>query len=468
MTVSSTLAPAAYIPVAHARPRRREGRRRLVFVLLALAHALICRFIQDKVLAESGVFEYMGLHWMPANLAQELVFLILAVAPALLFIPVRLARGSDLLLIILYGAVYVPTTALFPNVVSGGVTPAFWLTMVCFVGLYLAATLARLEPGGAGGRIAMADNRYDLLLFGAALAVIASYLAFVPIQVIELDLTRVYEFRAAFGDQMSKLSPILLYVFVNSALALSPIMIVRGILRKNWPMVLLAFGLTYYTFAVTSYRSMLFVAAFVAALTVLSRTRIPVAISVFGFFVGVAVGVMSLDALAHSDVPANTFAVHYRLFGNSATITSAYLDIFSSHPKFYYSQSFLRLFIRPPTEIPYPLLVGHEISSVQNVWANGNIVADAFANLGYVGVLLTFVALGLFLCGYNYVTLAKDRVVAALTLVAPGFYLSNGGLQSAVLSGGLGVTVLLMLIYPASPAPQVSLRSPSVPTRQDD
>ncbi|MBS0408715.1 MAG: hypothetical protein JSR86_02285 [Proteobacteria bacterium] len=455
MTVSSALAPASFASAAHARPRRREGRRRLLFVLLALGHALICRFIQDQVLAQSGVFEYMGLHWLPANLAQELVFLVLAVAPALLFIPVRLTRGSDLLLIIIYGTVFVPTTALFPNVVSGGVTPALWLTLVSFAGLWLAAALARLEPGGMGWRLAMADNRYDLLLFGAAAAVIASYLAFVPIQVIELDLTRVYEFRAAFGDQMSKLSPILLYVFVNSALALSPIMIVRGILRRNWAMVLLAFGLTYYTFAVTSYRSMLFVALFVAALTVLSRTRISVAISIFGFFVAVAVAVVGLDALSHADVPANTFAIHYRLFGNSATITSAYLDIFSSHPKFYYSQSFMRLFIRPPTEIPYPLLVGHEISTVQNVWANGNMVADAFANLGYAGVLLTLAALGVFLCAYNHLTLAKDRVVAALTLVAPGFYLSNGGLQSAVLSGGLGVTVLLMLVYPDSPAPML-------------
>ncbi len=448
MTATNFTAQSRILNDSRHTSRRAEFARRLVFVLLAFLHALVCRLIQEKVLADSGVFEYMGLRWLNAGLPQELLFMALAVAPAVLFIPVQLQRSSDLLLIIVYGAVYVPATALFPNVASSDLGDALLLTLVTLLGLYLATALARIEPGGSGARIGLQDNRFDLLLFGAATAVIASYMAFVPIQVIELDFTRVYEFRATFGDQMSKLSPILLYVFVNTALALSPMMIVRGITRRNYLMVAVAFGLAYYTFAVTSYRSLLFVALFVAALTYLIRLRIPPAISIFGFFVGIAGAVVLLDVLSKSAVPTNTFSIHYRLFGNSATITSAYLDLFTSHPKFYYSQSFLRFLIRPPTDIPYPLLVGHEISSVQDVWANGNMVADAFANLGYIGVLFTFVALGLFLALFNYVALAKDPVVAALTLAAPGFYLSNGGLQSAVLSGGLGVTVLLVLLYP--------------------
>jgi len=430
--------------------RSTSSRRRLVFVLLAFAHAMACRLIHDQVLAQSGVFEYMGLHWIPANMGVELLFLALAVAPALLFVPVELKRASDLLLIIIYGTVYVPATALFPNVTVNDTGEALLLTGLCLFGLYLTTRLARFEPGGGGAGFGMADNRYDLMLFCAAGAVIASYLAFVPIQVVEFDLTRVYEYRAAFGDQMSKLSPIMLYVFVNAALALSPMMIVRGLTRKNYLMVGLAFALAFYTFAVTSYRSLLFVAGFVAALTYLIRLKIPPAVSIFGFFVAVAAGTVALDALTHAAIPTNTFSIHYRLFGNSATITSAYLDLFSSHPKFYYSQSFLRFLIRPPTDIPYPLLVGHEISTVENVWANGNMVADAFANLGYAGVLLTFVVLGLFLAAFNFVSQAKDKTIAALTLAAPGFYLSNGGLQSAVLSGGLGVTVLLILLYPTA------------------
>lgn len=448
MTATNLTAESGILPSSRPTSRRAEGRGRLVFVLLAFMHALVCRLIHEKVLADAGVFEYMGLRWLDAGLPQELLFLALAVAPAILFIPVQLRRSSDLLLIIVYGAVYVPVTALFPNVASSDMGDALLLTLTTLLGLYLATALARIEPGGSGAQVGLQDNRYDLLLFGAATAVIASYLAFVPIQVVELDFTRVYEFRATFGDQMSKLSPILLYVFVNSALALSPMMIVRGITRRNYLMVAVAFGLAYYTFAVTSYRSLLFVALFVAALTYLIRFRIAPAISIFGFFVGIAAAVVLLDMLSKSAIPTNTFSIHYRLFGNSATITSAYLDLFTSHPKFYYSQSFLRFLIRPPTDIPYPLIVGREISSVENVWANGNMVADAFANLGYVGVLITFVALGLFLALFNFVAVAKDPMVAALTLAAPGFYLSNGGLQSAVLSGGLGVTVLLVLLYP--------------------
>ncbi len=458
MTAIQVLSETRVTAASRSISRRTEMRRRVVFSLLALGHALICRLIHEKVLTDSGVFEYMGLRWMSADIVQELLFLGLAVAPAF-FIPMRLTRTSDLLLIVIYGAVYVPATALFPNIYTGDPGAPFLLTVLSMAGLYIATVMSRLGAQARGVQLGLNDNRYDLMLMSAAIMVVASYVAFVPVQVLTLDFTRLYEFRASFGDQMAKMSPILLYVFVNSALALCPMMIARGLSRKNYMMVGLAVFLAAYTFLVTSYRSLLFIALFVAALTFLVRTRIPPAISIFGFFIGIAIAVVGLDAIAGGEVPVNTFTLHYRLFGNSATITAAYLDLFSHFPKFYYSQSFLSPFIRPPTTIPYPLMVGQEISSVENVWANGNLVADAYANLGYFGVILAYAALGLALMLINASSAAKDLRVAALSLIGPGFYLTNAGLQSAVLSGGLGVTVLLIVLYPKSPAPTVRLRA---------
>jgi hypothetical protein len=455
MTAHTLISEGEVLRAGRARGRRAEIRRRLLFSTLVAAHALACRLIQDKVLAGSGVFDYMGLHWFAAPMLQELVFFALAIVPAATFIPMRLARPGDLLLIIVYTGVFVPATALFPNVTETGLWDSLLFTLVSMAGLYAATVLSRMKITGAGLRWGMQAGNFDLLLYAAAGLVITAYLAFVPVLVLELDVTRVYEFRANFTDQQAKMSPLLLYAFVNSALALSPIMIVRGLLLRKWLMVVVAFALAYYTFVVTSYRSLLFVSAFVAALTFLMRLRVPIGVSIVALFVVVAIAVVAIDAIGRDPIPTQTFALHYRLFGNAATITSGYLGVFSHYPKFYFSQSFLHFLITPPTDTPYPLLVGAQITDVPGDWANGNILADAFANLGLVGILAICAALGLILALYNHLSLAKDRTVAALALGAPAFYLNNGGLQSAVLSGGLAVLILLIVLYPTlDPAPQ--------------
>jgi hypothetical protein len=441
------------------------NRQRVLFGILALTHAIVCRLIEQKVLVDSGLFESAGLHWFQAGIIPQIGFLVLAAAPALTFLPVRMTRSSDPLLIIFYGTVFVPATALFPNTTSIGLGTALMLTLVSMAGLYLANSLSRVSLGqaGLGVKIGLSQSGYDLMLYAAAILVMLSYRIFVPTQVLELDAARLYEYRAAFTDQATKLPPVLLYVFVNSALALSPMMIVRGIIKRKWVMVGLAFAVAYYTFLVTSYRALIFVAFFVAVLTYVLRLRVPAGISIFAAFLGIAGTVVLLDTLSGARIPVQTFTFHYRLFGNAATVTNAYLELFSSHQKFYFSQSFLHFLITPPTDTPYPLLVGAVISDVVGNWANGNMVADAFANLGYPGVLLAYMALGMILALYNYIALAKDRMVAALTLAAPGFYLNNGGLQSAVLSGGLGVMMLLVIAYPPASGERLQGNRPRKP-----
>jgi hypothetical protein len=242
-------------------------------------------------------------------------------------------------------------------------------------------------------------------------------------------------------------------------------MVARGLYHRRWAMVSLALLLAYLTFVTTSLRSMLFSVAFVGVVTVLTMWKRPPAVSLFMFVLGIAVVCITLDAVLPGVLPTMSYDLHYRLFGNAALLSEAYHFYFDGGPKIYFSQSFLSPFVEPTVWAPYQVLIGESVSDVAGNHANGNFVADAFANVGYVGVLLAYVVIAIIIVVYQRLAVGKHLQVAALGLVGPAFYLTNAGVHSAILSGGVTFSLVLMALYPALTAERKSLSRTARRTR---
>lgn len=426
---------------------QRMAANRLIFFGLAILHGLACRLLQEFAFAPVTIWAYMGVKWYDASLWREALALVLAALPAF-FVPMRLTRAGDLAILILYGIVFVPSVAMQPNFSLSPLSSQLIYTLTSMAGLFALcwitrADFTRLRPVGG-----LRPQTFDLLLYIAAAVTLVMYALFSPIRSLVLDLSVLYESRADYFSSAASMPVFMNYLFVNASLSLAPLMVARGLYHRRWSMVGLALVLAYLTFVTTSLRSMLFSVAFVGVVTVLTMWKRPPAVSLFMFFLGIAVVCIMLDAILPGTLPTMSYDLHYRLFGNAALLSEAYHSYFDGAPKIYFSQSFLRPFLDAPVWAPYQVLIGESVSAVAGNHANGNFIADSFANAGYVGVFLAYVVIGAIIVFYQRLAVHKHLQVAALGLVGPAFYLTNAGVHSAILSGGVTFSLVLITLYP--------------------
>lgn len=435
-------APQQAIPTA-----RDVAGNRAAFFVLAILHGLACRLLQEYAFAPVDIWAYMGVKWYEAPLWREALALGLAAIPTL-FVPMRLGRPGDLAILILYGIVFVPSVAMQPNFSLAPFSSQILYSMTSMAGLMILCRIARLDFSGAPPVSGLSPQTFDLLLYVGAVVILIMYAVFSPIRTLVLDLSVLYESRLDFFAAANRMPMFMNYLFVNASLSLAPLMVARGLYHRRWSMVGLALVLAYLTFVTTSLRSMLFSVAFVGVVTVLTMWKRPPAVSLFIFFLGIAIACVILDAILPGYLPTMSYDLHYRLFGNAALLSDAYHSYFDGQPKVHYSQSFLRPFIESTAWAPYQVLVGEDVSDVAGNHANGNFVADAFANVGYIGVILAYVTIGGILALYQRLAVRKHLQVAALGLVGPAFYLTNAGVHSAILSGGVTFSLILIALYP--------------------
>lgn len=447
-------APQQAIPTA-----RDVAGNRAAFFVLAILHGLACRILQEYAFAPVSIWAYMGVKWYDAPLWREGLALLLAAVPAL-FVPMRLSRAGDLAILILYGIVFVPSVAMQPNFSLAPFTSQLLYSLTSMAGLMVVCRVTRLDFTRLPPVSGLSPQAFDLVLYVGAAVILVMYAIFSPIRTFVLDLSQLYESRSDFFAAANKMPVFMNYLFVNASLSLAPLMVARGLYYRRWSMVGLALILAYLTFVTTSLRSMLFSVAFVGVVTVLTMWKRPPAVSLFIFFLGIAVVCTVLDALLPGYTPTLSYDLHYRLFGNSALLSEAYHSYFDGQPKIHFSQSFLRPFIETSAWAPYQVLVGEDVSDVAGNHANGNFAADAFANVGYLGVMLAYFVIAGIVTFYQRLAVHKHLQVAALGLVGPAFYLTNAGVHSAILSGGVTFSLILISLYPVlSAEPQHLSRS---------
>ena len=429
---------------------------RLIFFALAILHGLACRLLQEFAFAPVSIWAYMGVKWYEAPLWREVLALALAALPAF-FVPMRLSRAGDLAILILYGIVFVPTVAMQPNFSLAPLSSQLTYTFTSMGGLAALCWITRANFSRFRPISGMTPQAFDILLYVAAGATLIMYAVFSPIRSLVLDLSILYESRADYFSAAASMPVFMNYLFVNASLSLAPLMVARGLYHRRWSMVGLALVLAYLTFVTTSLRSMIFSVAFVGVVTVLTMWKRPPGVSLFMFFLGIAVACITLDAVLPGALPTMSYDLHYRLFGNAALLSDAYHFYFDGAPKVYFSQSFLSPFIERTAWAPYQVLIGESVSDVAGNHANGNFVADAFANVGYVGVFLAYVLIAAIIVFYQRLAVHKHLQVAALGLVGPAFYLTNAGVHSAILSGGVTFSLVLIALYPVLSAEQKHL-----------
>lgn len=133
----------------------------------------------------------------------------------------------------------------------------------------------------------------------------------------------------------------------------------------------------------------------------------------------------------------------HRTFTNNGFLSAIYLDLMQNIDYGFYQDSFLG-WMRLSSQEPIAVLAGKSFTEVEGVHANANIWADAYANLGYLGILLSAFFLTILLHIYDSLSKDKSQFVSVLLIFVQASVIANTSVYTAILSNGFLVLFVLI------------------------
>lgn len=152
-----------------------------------------------------------------------------------------------------------------------------------------------------------------------------------------------------------------------------------------------------------------------------------------------------------------------RLFLVPANLTFIYFDFFQNHQFIYFSNSFLSSFIDYPYTLDLHKLIGEYKGHYENESANNGYISSAYAQGGFLVILIYSVTISIFLLIIDSFIYRKeiDRLFTLLiTLIPLRDLISSADLLTTLLTGGLFISILLIFLSKVELKSKGSLSKP--------
>ena len=432
--------------LAHSTSARSRGMNwwRPGLVLIAGSAYWITQFTIYATLI-SPRYGYLAMGWEePDPVALAVCFAVAVLA--VLALPQSIRRPSELMLWVFWAAVVTPTSYI-PHV-SGHLDAlaATGTTVMCAAALVILAGVARrtgrlhLPEPPISWRVAVAT------LFAIALALNLYVFSVVGYRPSGLGLGEVYTARLAFRVEILSLPRFVGYAIPWVSVIINPLVLAVGLyrgwyLRVGVPVALATLGL----YAIDGQKLVLFTPAFVVVVFIIFRVfgSLQSTHATWGL-IGVMAIASALTPVAGGLIPE---VLVRRILMIPGQLVGGYVEYYSQEPWTYLQQSRFFNWTGVLAEQP-SYVIGRFLfrSDVQN--ANASFMADGYASLGVAGVLLSAVVAGAILGLIDSLT-ARHTTAMAVAAASPlAITLTNSPLQTALLTGGVGVLCALLLFLP--------------------
>jgi hypothetical protein len=405
---------------------------------------LVC--LADRTIL-APLFGYQGLNYRSASTLMQISVLGLILFCTALT-PIRYRQPSDGVLYVLLVLVVIPvlavaaTDVLFANVATG--------MIISVVAAYLLLAACSKIPRPRGNLANRLTLRQPWTI--AALLSITSYglmFATFGIQFRLLSFSDVDGIRAVFTEQASGL---LNYLLDWQANVINPLFIVYGIrFRRRLALMAGIIG-DFLIYTTTGYKSILFsalaVIGIIFALHQKKSSAHPASAGIrigFAFTALVAVS-YSIDRIRNSISWTSLFVRRMSLV--AGVNTGYYFQYFSVEPKTHLAYGVIGAILGENTVVSPPQQIAIAAYHTAVGDPNANMWADAFANFGYIGIVIFTLILAGFLWLYDRAAQNVDRRAAAVLITVPGLTLANSALFTCLLTHGMLLALLVITQWP--------------------
>lgn len=420
--------------------------RRLLMVLFALLHGLALLFAADV----RGPFLYDLLSNTEVTQSVDVVVLLLLIgmAPAA-FIDLEIDRPSKLFSLVIYFAIYIPCVVVGPAV-SDRPLPEFILFLsAIFLSMLIVAVPISPSPR-ALVILSISPSVYVACLAILNVAMLAFCLARIDVDLTWRPFNEIYDVRETLVDTWALSTDALLaYTKQWLTAATIPALLAMGLIwRVHWATLLAAVlaYVCYQAFAEKSALANVLAVGWVVLAMVFSRRAQLDGLILIGFVMAALTAVLCLDYFFSDPFFLATW--YMRTFLTPGLLTSFYFDFFTLNPLAWFGDSALgALFGTQSASENIPLVIG-SIYVYPGAWANANLWADGYGNLGILGIVVVSVVLRLFIFAIDVVAVGRDVRVVFAASVPIIFALGNTALQRVVASNGLWLLILFIMFLP--------------------
>lgn len=416
-------------------------RSRMGMVLICVLYVVTFSVVYEWVIVPGWGYE--GFH-SRATSTREAIAGVLASSPGL-WMPIKLERPSQVLYWMLYLLVLVPTCLVAVSALedqsSGPILLAACLVVVfALTGLVYRLPLLPLPPVQLKG---YEFGTILILLSAIFYAFLFSHFGF---RFHFVSLEDIYTVRAQYENTLSQGSTLVAYAISWQAWVINPFVMAMGLRWRRLSWFLMGVAAQFAIYSITGFRSMFFSAGLLLYLLWSMRSGTPFGTRLVSTWTAVFAGAGALKLLGYALTPAAL--VNVRMAALPGLLTAYYYDFFSSHPHAQLGHSIFRSLVDYPYAVQPPYLIAFTYFHSATMESNANLWADAYANFGYIGIIIFSLLLAFVLWLYDSMAFGRDKRLAALAIALPAFALANTGLLTALLTNGIGLVMLLVYLMP--------------------
>lgn len=413
--------------------------KRLLLVASCLTYFLVLTVSYATV--ESNLYDFMGMGYCPPSAPFQLLACLMAVLPGL-WLPIAARHPSQICTWILYVTVVVPMMFIPYHVLDRPEKESFFLSLAILtsfglLNLLLKTPLIRLPP-------TTIDKQAVHWFLYAGLALVTVVVVFLDGSFqLNLSLDNVYSRRFAAREAVFGGSAIA-YAISTLTYSFAPIGLVLGYLRRQYSLVALSLLAFLVVFSFRATKTDLFMPLFLILICLFLRyQKISFGFAAVGGALAIVLASMSEYLLLGTDILSG-YVVRRQIMVPSL-LTSFYWDYFLDNPLMYYSDRIYgRFFIAPQYDMALTRLIGYEYFGNGEMNANTCFWASAFANLGYLGMMLMTVILAFLLRLFDSIASQGNGILCASMSGAFAIQLSNGALENCIITGGVAMTLVLL------------------------
>lgn len=421
---------------------------RLLVVLCSVCYGLA--FLGISATGAVKHFGYLGFGQVTPQLNAILVVVVLCAAVGVAS-PIGRLSPARLTLWMIALFTTLPTIAIAPTLQRDATDV---LVMVTFVGYVTASIVLRLNLVKVTGPTRLTQDAFCWLLLGLAFVftglTVWSYGASIRLT----GLFETYDVRAEFEQVASThgnfLTP---YAMSFAYKVISPGLIAVGVLWRRWLPLCVGLGVQVIVYSVVPQKINLALTVAVLALAIALRALQPRFPSIAATLLATTV-ILTWVFRGAGNLWFSSSV--FRTFFVPIDVALMWMAFFVASAKGNFADAIPLLHNEYSADLPRLMstLYGSGVGAF-----NANLWVDGYANLGFLGVILVAFALGLALTVADDWAEGSDPRLAALLVVGPTIGLTNGSLTTVLLSGGMGLALLLIGIAPPGSAARIRKES---------
>ena len=428
----------------------KKKKTRLIMMLGVAVFLITFQWIYATLVSEN--WAYMAFTYTSPTILSFAIGWCASLLPTL-WMPIELKRPSQLLYWLLYLTVYIPSMTVPYYRAAQTIGELLPVTLYLILGFFLVGMIYRFPLIPMPRPQPLSENAFWLIVSLITIICLTLFLIARGSSLQLVGFADVYDVRMAARRIDTDI--ITDYALFYLAYTIFPLFMTIGLIRKQWAFFVLGAAGLVLLYAGVAYKAFVLSILYIPFLyIILKRYSKNFGVALLWLTCAQFLLIIMLQFILTPLAKTLSDLIVIRNHANSGLLTALYSEFFSDHPLTYGSHiKGISLFITYPYNVGVPYLIGdylhvnlyYEISANAHLWAT-----DGIASFGAPGVLIISLLLAFVFSTLDSYSRDLKPWVAALIVCMQFFNLSNIGLFSSFLGGGLGLSILLLALMPRS------------------